>query len=440
MMVKAKVFVWLLVVGVMGCAFAHDGRQAQSQVPEYVLKYGKHLFFICQTASSLSYSSKTKVHHFYILSPFPTSTPISLSSLPTPPPTTSPSSNAPPAPLVYLHSTEQYFPTSMPFFLNNTTPRVNFHEVAGPSKPLTPSNLNQMAADVFLTSNDDVTKDPAWIRGVKPDGGGSTGDAVTAAVIIVDKGEGVVDVFYMYFYAYNYGGEVLGLSSLNFGMYAFSLLESPKLDPSHVTLIPKMQFADFAIIITLGNHVGDWEHTMVRFSNGSPQAIWYSQHANGQAFTYPTVMKYTDNIRPLAYSSKGSHANYAIPGTHDHTIPNLNLPGGVLEDYTDEGVLWDPLLSAWFYKFDAGTGGFTALGDGMPTEWLEFKGRWGDEEYPESDTRQKELFGQVKFSSGPTGPADKQLNRKEVCPDNGLLCIVRRILVPRSEGDETVVY
>ncbi|KAI8937997.1 hypothetical protein NX059_005671 [Plenodomus lindquistii] len=175
---------------------------------------------------------------------------------------------------------------------------------------------------------------------------------------------------------------------------------------------------------------------MVRFSDGQPQAIWYSQHANGQAFTYSTVTKHTDGLRPLAYSARGSHANYAMPGTHDHTLPNFNLPSGVLEDHANKGVLWDPLLSAWFYKFDAGAGGFTAFGEGIPTEWLDFKGRWGDEQYPDSDERQLVLFGQAKFVGGPTGPTDKQLNRKRICPDNGLVCIVRRRLVPRMVKDE----
>jgi len=175
---------------------------------------------------------------------------------------------------------------------------------------------------------------------------------------------------------------------------------------------------------------------MVRFANGSPEAIWYSQHANGQAFRYGTVEKTGD--RPIAYSSKGSHANYAISGTHDHTIPNLNLPGGVLEDYTDRGVMWDPLLSANFYKFDAGNSAFSAYDGQAPTAWLNFKGRWGDEEYPESDPRQVKLFGQAKFSGGPTGPVDKQLNREKICPDNGQLCILRSILVPRSKGMDEV--
>lgn len=94
---------------------------------------------------------------------------------------------------------------------------MKFNEVPGPSKPLTSSNLDQMGSDVWLTSNDDVTKDPTWIKGTKPNGQGKTEGATTAAIIVNDKGNGNVDAFYMYFYAYNYGGEVLGWNKLNFG-------------------------------------------------------------------------------------------------------------------------------------------------------------------------------------------------------------------------------
>lgn len=51
---------------------------------------------------------------------------------------------------------------------------------------------------------------------------------------------------------------------------------------------------------------------MIRFANGTPQAIWYSQHASGQAFTYNAVEK--KGIRPYAYSGNGTHANYVIVG------------------------------------------------------------------------------------------------------------------------------
>lgn len=68
--------------------------------------------------------------------------------------------------------------------------------------------------------------------------------------------------------------------------------------------------------------------------------------------------------------------------------------------------------------------------------WLSFLGHWGDEKYPQDDPIQDCVFGidaLCKYTGGPTGPIDKQLDREEVCPDNGILCIVRKILVQRSD-------
>ncbi|KAF2109218.1 hypothetical protein BDV96DRAFT_503230 [Lophiotrema nucula] len=303
------------------------------------------------------------------------------------------------APIVYLDSSEQYFPSDIGAQLANTNPEVNFNTVSAPN-PLDLNSLNQLGGDVYLTSKVDITTNPQWLKGIKPDGNGKTNGGFTAAIIVNDKGGGNVDAFYMYFYAYNWGGEVLGIDNLQFG-----------------------------------NHVGDWEHNMIRFSNGVPQYVWYSQHSNGQAFKYDITQRHSDGIRPLAFSANGSHANYAIPGTHDHTIPNFNLPGGVLEDHTSKSVLWDPLLSAYYYSFNPSANSFTPIAPSSPdtpVNWLAFGGKWGDQEYPESDKRQVKLFGQAKYASGPTGPADKQLNRANVCPDNGQTCILRTILVPKS--------
>jgi hypothetical protein len=142
----------------------------------------------------------------------------------------------------------------------------------------------------------------------------------------------------------------------------------------------------------------------------------------------------------ITLTNPSSHATYAIPGIHDHTIPNFNLPGGVLEDHTDQGTRWDPLLSAYYYSFDAGANTFTPYDNSgtTPTNWLYYTGLWGDQEYPTSDPRQFEIFGQSRFASGPTGPRDKQLNRSNVCPDNGNTCILRTILVPKSVEEEVV--
>jgi hypothetical protein len=54
------------------------------------------------------------------------------------------------------------------------------------------------------------------------------------------------------------------------------------------------------------------EHNMIRFLNGIPQALWFSQHASGEAFTYDATEK--NGQRPVVYSAKGTHAVYAIPG------------------------------------------------------------------------------------------------------------------------------
>ena len=171
---------------------------------------------------------------------------------------------------------------------------------------------------------------------------------------------------------------------------------------------------------------------MVRFKDGNPTALWYSQHGFGQAFTYDAVEK--QGVRPVGYSSNGSHAIWSNTGTHDHTIPGLDLPQGPLEDTTDQGTLWDPLLSAYFYSYNADTKAFAAYDDSYPLAWLNYIGRWGDEEYPDSDPRQNKIFGidaSAEFVDGPTGPIDKQLNRTNVCPTrDGSICVVRPVLPP----------
>lgn len=51
---------------------------------------------------------------------------------------------------------------------------------------------------------------------------------------------------------------------------------------------------------------------MIRFANGTPQAVWFSQHSSGQAYTYRAVEK--RNKRPYSYSGNGTHANYPTAG------------------------------------------------------------------------------------------------------------------------------
>jgi len=297
--------------------------------------------------------------------------------------------------MVWLHKSEVYLPSDISDQVANTRPATDLTLISDPPSPLSLENLeflNQYGSNgtnVYLTSIVDVTTSPQWLNGVAPDMTGKTNDAVSCAIIINDHGKGFVDVFYMYFYAYNQGNTVFGQE--------------------------------------LGDHIGDWEHNMIRFQDGQPKAIWYSQHGNGQAFTYRAVEK--NGLRPMAYSAIGSHANYAIAGTHDHTIPDLNLPAGFLQDYTSQGTKWDPTLTAYYYTYNA-TSSFFGSVNGSPLGAMAYRGQWGDKQYPDDDPRQPSpFFGFRKFVSGPTGPWDKQLNRTNICPSNGILCIVRDRLV-----------
>lgn len=165
------------------------------------------------------------------------------------------------APIVYLYTSDPYRPSDIGSQLVHTQPEVDFTVINDGPKHLTLDDLNDLneingenGTNVYLTSKDDVSQLPPWLSGVKPDSSGKTNGAISCAIIVNDHGDGSVDAFYMYFYAWNQGGFVLGAN--------------------------------------LGNHVGDWEHNMIRFQNGKPQALWYSQHDNGQAFTYDVVEKY----------------------------------------------------------------------------------------------------------------------------------------------------
>ncbi|KAI4144852.1 MAG: hypothetical protein L6R39_004015 [Caloplaca ligustica] len=226
---------------------------------------------------------------------------------------------AQPAPKVWLQSQDPYLPSDIGAQLAHTRPEVNFNVVNGAPDPLTLDNLDSLNAlggkNVYLTSVDDVTKNPEWLKGVRPDGNGKTNGATSCAVIVNDHGSGNVDAYYFYFYAFDQGNTVFGQE--------------------------------------IGNHVGDWEHNMIRFKDGNPQAIW----------------------------------------NHDHTIPGLNLPAGPIEDHCDQGTLWDPVASAYFYSYNAASNTFAAYDGTSPTNWLQYLGRWGDQQYPDQDPRQHKIFG-----------------------------------------------
>lgn len=312
------------------------------------------------------------------------------------------------APLVYMDEKEEFFPSDITAQLTNShITDSSYNNITGAPSPLTLSNLNTIpnGPNTFITSNSGITSLPAWFHGVRPTTNHDTPSATASTIILVPKPNSILDAFYFSFYAYNAGTSPLSLPNFSFG-----------------------------------NHVGDWEHVMVRFNSTTslPISAWYSQHATGQAFSFPTLLKHPSSPnRPLVYAARGTHANYATPGPHESAFPGLAFPGVLLTDHTSAGPLWDPLLNAYFFSYSLDSQTFTSLpnpvtgeaGD-APTAWLEYAGRWGDAQLPDSDAAQVEVFGQRKYTAGPTGPRDKRLGRREVCNvAEGEGCFVKKTLI-----------
>jgi hypothetical protein len=84
-----------------------------------------------------------------------------------------------------------------------------------------------------------------------------------AVLVVIDKGNDIIDAFWFFFYSYNLGNSVLD--------------------------------------VRFGNHVGDWEHTMVRFYKGRPKALFLSAHTAGEAYSYEAMEKKGKRVRLQNY-------------------------------------------------------------------------------------------------------------------------------------------
>ncbi|KAI8908644.1 hypothetical protein DFJ77DRAFT_125363 [Powellomyces hirtus] len=292
------------------------------------------------------------------------------------------------APVLYLESQDNYYMTDpIDLFSHVTVLNDAGGKVAGPT-PLSPSNLDQYpGGSTYLTSNDNPETNPAWQHGLPPDAATQRSPSPATVVITPPQGpEGTVDVHYMFFYAFNRGPKVLGRH--------------------------------------YGSHVGDWESVTIRFAKaGTPSQMWYSQHSGGEAVAFSAVEKTRDG-KPIVYVARGSHANYINNGVNgDHPYA---LPFGILKDITSNPAGGAKILDvaknyrAYCYgpsSSNRDTNVFTPAPstDVQDVAWLNFRGRWGDKQYPKSDKRQYSFAGQWHYVDGPTGPVMKNLIRPDIC-------------------------
>ncbi|CCE61648.1 hypothetical protein TPHA_0A05740 [Tetrapisispora phaffii CBS 4417] len=334
-------------------------------------------------------------------------------------------------PLVHLHTEEEYWPSDIADYVKNfnLTDATGNIILGGTSEnPLSLKDLKAYyklkhknkkskkdkfisSSSVVMTSIDDFDKDPDWLIGHRPKFGTGYIKKGPAVLVVVDKGNGWVDAFWFYFYPFNWGPYVMGGGPW-------------------------------------GNHVGDWEHSLVRFYKGEPKYLWMSAHSGGVAYRYSAIEKMkklrrvngklTPEVieRPLIFAARGTHANYASVGQHAHDVPFFFMP---LSDFTDRGLMWDPSLNLYSY-IQIGTT-ITPANDKskkVGTDWLYFAGKWGDKELPRSDPRQKWSVFQMKYINGPTGPLFKHLDRISLCPSfkwwNFLNSCPQRRFIKKSNG------
>ena len=190
------------------------------------------------------------------------------------------------APLVHLYSEEKFWPCDIKEHLFHVTPELNYTPIPGlPQLNLTNLDLlNQFekGRNVFLTSNDNVEERPDWLSGeinipddytndakanptksqstrahIRKQSHGGHSDA-PAVLVTVDKGDGIVDAFWFFFYSYNLGNLVFN--------------------------------------IRFGNHIGDWEHTLIRFEHGVPKVVFVSEHFFGTAYSFSAIEKIRNRV------------------------------------------------------------------------------------------------------------------------------------------------
>lgn len=269
------------------------------------------------------------------------------------------------APVLYLHPSERYLPSSAEWFLERATLFGPTGVVVRAAPPV--ASLPITGSGFYLTI-------PDAARG---------GDLASAlAYVHPHRGAGFTDLQFWFFYAYNGQG---------------TLHIDPPLVPSFdVDLEP------------FGEHTGDWEHVTLRVNdaNETLQAVYLSQHSGGEWVMNPTKDLEFENGRPVIYSSRNGHASYRKAGM------NLSETGSQVG--TDYGLRNDTGRGS---RLDCAAS-FRIVADIEAP--LNFSGRWG----PEIDNSPfvtdvvakvpvigksiaESTIAEERISNGPTSPADK---------------------------------
>jgi hypothetical protein len=157
----------------------------------------------------------------------------------------------------------------------------------------------------------------------------------------------------------------------------------------------------------MGHHVGDWEHTTVRFEHNRLHSMYLSIHDSkvtrqfGGSFRWNGKVFHKGNrflkmeycTHGVVYSAKGSHGMWPSSGNHIY----MRLPNGdTLVDRCSDGTSWQTwrFLKVVMHKPKGQyRGQFT---------FLNFKGRWGNRK--RGCGLVEKVSGECMLNNGPSGP------------------------------------
>lgn len=241
------------------------------------------------------------------------------------------------APLVKLHSHEDYFPSSVPWFLNQSAlvkknPETQKNETV--QDGLKSADLTRLQGD-FITPQGKSSDIARVFRGEE-----LNGKEVQAPcyVNLVEKPNGAV-IQYLFFYPFN--GEILGV----------------------------LEGIDKLFNTKIGAHQGDWEHIDVHVTKDDRggyrvSTLYYARHRASQDGSYydPNEVKFYEDTHPIVYASLRGHASYPRPFT-------IN---GKLDQTSDHGASW----RTWERDRLVDVGSVAQPTPG--NEWIQFRGTWGE--------------------------------------------------------------
>ncbi len=252
-------------------------------------------------------------------------------------------------PIVYLHPSEVYLPSSVDWFLERAT-LVASNSSATTHIRVTPATLSQTALEI--ATNQGATK--FWLELPEAQRHGDLQTAKSYVHAVRLKDIGTTDLQFWLFRPYNGPGTVKADASIApIGGVCSGDAEGGNVSP-------------------LGEHTGDWEAVYLRFDDttGSLIQAFTSQHG-AEPVARPDQITF-EGTHPVFYASLNGHANYLDVGDNaDVAFSVCESPFHVAVstvNRTGRGSQF-PIYRAY---------DFVALDNAhLNAPWIDFSGRWG---------------------------------------------------------------